>query len=70
MRATWKGDKECVQRLLDAGANPTLEFSPFAKVMLNMNSEMTAVIEEARDDWKRNKQEKTETKNAKLKKNE
>jgi ankyrin repeat protein/predicted DNA-binding WGR domain protein len=55
MRATYKGDQECVQRLLDAGADPTLEFSKFARLMLNMDEEMKTFIESAREDWKRNK---------------
>lgn len=54
MRATYAGDEECVQRLLKAGADPTLEFSPFAKVMLSMDEEMSARIEAARADWNRN----------------
>jgi len=54
MRATYKGDQECVKRLLSAGADPTLEFSPFAKVMLSMNKKMTALIDAARIDWNRN----------------
>jgi hypothetical protein len=53
MRATYMGDEECVQRLLKAGANPTLEFSPFAKVLLDMDEEMTALIEAARVAWNR-----------------
>lgn len=53
MRATWKGDEECVQRLLDAGANPTLEFTAFAKVMLDMDEEMTEIIAAARTRWNR-----------------
>jgi ankyrin repeat protein len=28
MRATYKGDQECVQRLLDAGADPTFKTRP------------------------------------------
>ncbi len=68
MRATYKGDEECVQRLLDAGGDPTLEFSTFAKVMLDMDEEMTVVIEVARDNWKRNKQRKNEAKKARAKK--
>jgi len=68
MRATWIGDEECVQRLLDAGANPTLEFDSFAKVMLNMDEEMAAVLESARDDWRRNKRKKKKKATAKKKK--
>lgn len=51
MRAVYVGDKECVQRLLDAGANPTLEFTGFAKVMLRMNEKMSAFMEAARVKW-------------------
>ena len=68
MRATWKGDEECVQRLLDAGANPTLEFGSFAKVMLDMDEEMIAVIETARNNWNRNKGKKKQVKKATAKK--
>lgn len=53
MRATYMGDEECVQRLLAAGADPTLEFTKFAKVMLGFRAKMTAYIESARDDWNR-----------------
>jgi ankyrin repeat protein len=56
MRATYKGDQECVQRLLDAGADPPLEFSNFATAMLNLDDRMEAFIEAAREDWKGNKQ--------------
>jgi ankyrin repeat protein len=56
MRATHKGDQECVQRLLDAGADPTLEFSSFAKAMLNLDDKMKAFIEAAREDWNQKKQ--------------
>ncbi|MBS0202518.1 MAG: ankyrin repeat domain-containing protein [Planctomycetes bacterium] len=55
MRATYMGDEECVKRLLAAGADPTLEFSSFAKVMLNMKVKMKAFIEAARDEWKQNR---------------
>lgn len=68
MRATWKGDQDCVQRLLDAGANPTLQFDSFAKVLLRMDEEMTAFVEAAREDWKRNKQRKRTKKKARVKK--
>lgn len=51
MRAAYKGDAECIQRLLDAGADATLEFSSFAKVMLNMDQEKLALIEAAREAW-------------------
>lgn len=53
MRATYMGDEDCVKRLLEGGADPTLEFSSFAKVMLNMDRKMTAFIEAARADWNR-----------------
>jgi hypothetical protein len=45
-----------------AGADPTLEFSPFAKVMLDMDEAMSAVIEAARDDWKRTKKARAKRK--------
>lgn len=53
MRAASVSDEECVQRLLNAGADPTLEFTRFAKVMLSMKEKMTAIIEAARADWNR-----------------
>lgn len=68
MCAVEKGDEEDVERLLEAGANPTLEFSGFAKVMLSMNEEKTAVIEAARADWNRKKGKKTRPKKATAKK--
>ncbi len=40
MRATYVGDLDCVQVLLDGGANPTIEFPPFARVMMGFNGEM------------------------------
>jgi ankyrin repeat protein/predicted DNA-binding WGR domain protein len=55
MRAAYKGDEECVERLLAAGADPTLEFSSFARVMLSMDRQMTAIIETARENWIRGK---------------
>jgi len=45
MRATYDGDEECVQCLLDAGANPTRKFSVVAELLLEMDEEMTAIIE-------------------------
>ncbi len=53
MRASYVGQQDCVQRLLDAGANPTLEFSSFARVMIGMDQEMTAFIDAAREKWNR-----------------
>ncbi len=55
MRATYKGDEECVDRLLAAGADPTLEFGSFARMMLSMDRQMTAIIEAARENWNRDK---------------
>ncbi len=54
MRATYKGDEECVKRLLAAGADPNLEFTRFANVMLEMDEAMTALIDTAGIDWNRN----------------
>ncbi|MCS7465151.1 ankyrin repeat domain-containing protein [Stieleria sp. ICT_E10.1] len=68
MRATWMGDEECVQRLLDAGANPTLEFTSFAKVMLEMDEEMTEIIESARTGWNRKKPRKKPAKKSVVRK--
>jgi ankyrin repeat protein len=68
MRATYVGDEECVERLLEAGANPSLEFSPFAKVMLDMNEEMIEIIEAAREDWNRNQGKRKKVKKATAKK--
>jgi predicted DNA-binding WGR domain protein len=58
MRAASVSDEECVQRLLNAGADPTLEFTPFAKTMLNMKTKMKALIEAARADWSRKQTKK------------
>lgn len=68
MRATYMGDQECVQRLLKAGANPTLEFSGFAKVMLDMDEEMTEFIEVARAAWNRKSRRKKTAKSSAAKK--
>lgn len=62
MRATYVGEEDCVERLLAAGADPTLEFTSFAKVMLGMDEEMTAVIEAARAKWKPGKGKKPKAK--------
>lgn len=51
MRATYVGDLDCVQALLDGGANPTIEFPPFARVMMRFNGEMTAFVEKAIEKW-------------------
>jgi len=58
MRATYKGDEQCIQRLLDGGADPTLEFTTFANVMLNMNEKKKALIESARANWNRKQAKK------------
>ncbi len=52
MRATYVGDIDCVKVLLDAGANPTIEFTPFARTMMEFDEEITAFIERARKKWK------------------
>ena len=51
MRAAYVGDVDCVQVLLDGGANPTIEFTPFARVMMEFNDEMTTFVEMARKKW-------------------
>jgi ankyrin repeat protein len=58
MRAASVSDDDCVQRLLNAGADPTLEFTPFARAMLRMDEEMTELIETARANWKRKRTKK------------
>ena len=68
MRATYMGEEDCVERLLKAGANPTLEFAPFAKVMLDMDEEMTAFIDDACDVWKRSQRRSKKAKKASKKK--
>ncbi len=55
MRAITLGDKECVEFLLEAGANPTLEFDSFSQSMLELNEEIEAVIKAARERWRRSK---------------
>jgi len=52
MRATYVGDEDCVKALLRAGADPTLPFSSLAETLLEMDEEMTEIIEEARANWK------------------
>ncbi len=52
MRATYVGDIDCVKVLLHAGANPTIEFTPFARTMMEFDEEITAFIERARKKWK------------------
>ena len=56
MRAAYVGNVDCVQELLDGGANPTIEFTPFARVMMEFNDEMTAFVELARKKWNARKQ--------------
>ncbi len=64
MRAAYDGDTDCVQVLLDAGANPTLEFTPWAQTMIGFDQEMCDFIEKARKKWtaKKPKQVKPEGK--------
>ena len=59
MRATYVGDEDCVEVLLEAGADPTLEFDAFSQTLLEMDDEMTEIIEEARANWKPKKAKKT-----------
>ncbi|MEZ6136112.1 MAG: ankyrin repeat domain-containing protein [Pirellulaceae bacterium] len=58
MRAAYVGDIDCVQVLLDGGADPTIEFTPFARVMIDFNDEMSAFVEKARKRWISSKQKK------------
>ncbi len=58
MRAAYVGDSDCVQVLLDGGADPTVELTPFAQVMIGFNGEMKAFIEKAREKWNAKKQKK------------
>ncbi len=53
MRAAVLGNDECIQKLLDAGANPTLEYTPFVRVMLNMNEKKKERMDLARAEWNR-----------------
>ena len=64
MLACYKAQKDCVQALLDAGADPTREFSQFAGVLLNMNDEMRQFIEAAQAKWKRKRSRKSSRKKA------
>ncbi len=61
MRAAYVGDIDCVQVLLDGGANPTIEFPPFARVMMEFNAEMTDFVEKARKKWTARKEKQSET---------
>ena len=53
MRAAAFGSEACVKRLLDGGANPTLEFTGFAETILKMNEKKRNLIETARAEWSR-----------------
>ena len=53
MRAAVVGDEQCMRILLEAGADPTAELTPFAKVLLGMNRKKTEFLERARADWHR-----------------
>jgi hypothetical protein len=64
MRAACVGDIVCVQVLLDGGADPTIEFPPFTRVMIGFSDDMTAYIEKARKKWNARKK-KQELKSAK-----
>ena len=68
MRAAGFGSDVCVSRLLAAGANPTLEFTGFAKAILKMNEKKNALIEAARADWTHKQGKKKNVKKAAAKK--
>ncbi|MEZ6104976.1 MAG: SMI1/KNR4 family protein [Pirellulaceae bacterium] len=55
MQASYRGDEDCMTHLLDAGADPTREFTGMAKVLLNMDEEMQEFVEAARKKWLRRK---------------
>lgn len=55
MRAAYDGDFDCVELLLKSGANPTIEFTPWAKTMLEFDREMSEFIEKTRKKWKAKK---------------
>jgi predicted DNA-binding WGR domain protein len=56
MRATYVGDMDCVKVLLDGGADPTIEFTPGARVMMEFDDEITAFVEKACKKWSAKKQ--------------
>lgn len=56
MRAAYDSDFDCVQVLLDAGANPTDKFTPGAQTMLEFDKEMCDFIDKARRKWNAQKQ--------------
>ena len=68
MRAVGFGSEVCIKRLLDGGANPTLEFVGFAQTILKMNEKKNAIIEPARADWPRKQRKKKNVKKATAKK--
>lgn len=51
IRASLVGDEQCTRTLLEAGADPTAELTPFAKVLLGMNKKKTAFLDQARAEW-------------------
>jgi len=53
IRAAVVGDEQCMRTLLEAGADPTVELTPFAKVLLGMNRKKTEFLERARSEWHR-----------------
>lgn len=61
MRATYDGDIDCVQVLLDGGADPTIEFTPSAQTFMEFDQEMCDFIEKARKKWSARKQKKGKT---------
>jgi ankyrin repeat protein len=61
MRAAYVGDIDCVQVLLDGGADPTIEFTPDARVMMEFDDEMTDFVEKARKRWGAKKQKQSKT---------
>jgi len=68
MQAIHQGDKECVEWLLDAGADPTLEFISFTETMLSLYGQIDAIIKTARKNWKPTKGKRKKAKKPTVKK--
>jgi len=58
MRASFIAEEDSVQKLLDHGADPTIEFTGMAKIFLNMDEDRQRIIEKGKTKWKRKKKSK------------
>lgn len=56
MRAAYVGEIDCVQALLDGGADPTIEFTRNAELFMEFDKEMCEYVAKARNKWRAKKQ--------------